>query len=418
MDLILPLIFALIAFVSIGFAMYTRWKTPSEDTSGANAERLIQENAQLKAELAQKHKEIGQLTQDLQTEKSERDQLSGKGKQLFVEITTLKEKHESLAKEKDRIASELSHFQADEKRKTEDFTRKISQLEEARNALEDERKRIRREDEAREEQEKINRDRMWAEHEDVVKTQLTDLCKLPQYAFPMYDNKNLPEGFGGKFKPDFMIEFLGKYVIFDAKVSRSDNLQNYVTNNVKSTVEKINNDPKIYPMVFFIVPTEAFASLTKTRFFEQSYEFFIIPIEAVPAIFSALKKISAYELAEQLDPQDRDNIVNLIAEFDHHINMRNALDLIASQSGVSVLAKSRNLKKEIKDEIVMKKSTMRLQQFSPTEIKSLMIDAQVQQEEIDRLTSPQPAVSPDMLTSAKKISAKMEKKEGGDWASS
>jgi hypothetical protein len=117
---------------------------------------------------------------------------------------------------------------------------------------------------------------------------------------------------------------------------------------------------------------------------------------------------------EQLDPQDRENIVNLIAEFDYHINMRNALDLIASQSGVSVLAKTRNLKKEIKEEIVMKKSTMRLQQFSPTEIKSLMIDAQVQQEEIDRLTSPQAPISPDMLNSAKKIGAKVEKKDEAD----
>ncbi len=79
MDILLPLIFALIAFVSIGFAMYTRWKSPSEDTSWGNAERLIQENAQLKAELWEKNKKIGELTQDLQTEKSERDQLSGKG---------------------------------------------------------------------------------------------------------------------------------------------------------------------------------------------------------------------------------------------------------------------------------------------------------------------------------------------------
>lgn len=411
MDLLLPLIFALIAFVSIGFAMYTRWKSPSEDASWGNTERLIQENAQLKAELGQKNNEIGKLTQDISDEKTAKNQLVWENQTIRQERDDLKMDKRDLLNKLDTLKSDLASFNAESKKRKDDFDRKISELAEARNALEDERKRIRKEDEEKELQIRENRDRMWAEHEDVVKTQLTDLCKLPQYAFPMYDNKNLPEGFGGKFKPDFMIEFLGKYVIFDAKVSRSDNLQNYVTNNVKSTVEKINNDPKIYPMVFFIVPTEAFASLTKTRFFEQSYEFFIIPIEAVPAIFSALKKISAYELAEQLDPQDRDNIVNLIAEFDHHINMRNALDLIASQSGVSVLAKSRNLKKEIKDEIVMKKSTMRLQQFSPTEIKSLMIDAQVQQEEIDRLTSPQPAVSPDMLTSAKKISAKMEKKD-------
>ena len=152
-----------------------------------------------------------------------------------------------------------------------------------------------------------------------------------------------------------MIEFLGQYVIFDAKVSKSESLQSYVSNNVKSTAEKINNDSRIYPMVFFVVPTESIGSLTKTHFQEQGYEFFIISPESIPMLLSAFKKISTYELAEQLDPRDRENIVTLIAEFDHHINMRNALDIIASQTGIAVLSKAHNLKKDLKEEIHMKK---------------------------------------------------------------
>lgn len=332
------------------------------------------------------------MTQELYNEKSERDQLSGKGKQLFVEITTLKEKYDSLMKEKDRVLQELVHFQAEEKRKQTDFDKKIAQLDEAKNALEDERKRIRKEDEEEALREKENRDRMWAEHEEKVKNYLGELCKLPQYNFPSFDNKNLPEGFGGKFKPDFMIEFLGQYVIFDAKVSKSENLQSYVSTNVKSTAEKINNDAKIYPMVFFVVPTNAIGMLSKTHFQEQGYEFYIISPESLPVILAAFKRISAYELAEQLDPRERENIVTLIAEFDHHINMRNALDIIASQTGIAVLSKAHNLQKDLKEEIHTKKSKIRISLPSSTELKTLMIDTEKQQENIDTLVSPQAAI--------------------------
>ena len=113
---------------------------------------------------------------------------------------------------------------------------------------------------------------------------------------------------------------------------------------------------------------------------------------AMPVILAAFKKISSYELAEQMDPRDRENIVNLIAEFDYHINMRNALDLLSSQSGVSVLRKVGMLKQDIKDDIKHKKSKMRLQQFAPTDMKNLMIDAEIQQETINEMTSPQASI--------------------------
>lgn len=383
--------------------MYFRGKIGTSEGRPEELGTYVRENARLSSELAMMQKQLGELTKELQNEKSERDQLSGKGKQLFVEITTLKEKHDSLSKEKERVLQELTHFQAEEKRKAEAFDKKIAQLDEAKNALEDEKKRIRKEDEEQAENEKANRDRMWAEHEEKVKSHLGELCKLPQYNFQSYDNKNLPEGFGGKFKPDFMIEFLGQYVIFDAKVSKSENLQSYVSTNVKSTADKINNDAKIYPMVFFVVPTDAIALLTKTHFQEQGYEFFIISPEAIPVLLAAFKRISAYELAEQLDPRERENIVTLIAEFDHHINMRNALDIIAAKTGSAVLSKANNLQKDLKEEIRMKQGKMRISLPSSTEIKTLMIDTEKQQDDINTLISPQAAIPEKFMDSVSKI---------------
>ncbi|MEK7524486.1 MAG: hypothetical protein AAB588_05675 [Patescibacteria group bacterium] len=378
----------LLAILVVGIA-WVIFSKPKKEAWDEN--QLIEENARFKAELSEKDRKIGQLSKEMESERTKKDEFAGKNKQLFAEITSLKAENKSVLKEKETISEELAGFKAEKSRKEKEFDSKIQKMDEIRNALEDEKKRIRREDEEREQREKEERDGMWAQHEDNVKAKLAELCKLPQYNFQTYDNKNLPEGFGGKFKPDFMVEFLGQYVIFDAKVSRSDNLQNYVNGNVKSTVEKISKDSKIYPMVFFVVPNEAMATLTKIRFYEQSYEFFVIPPEAMVVILAAFKKISSYELAEQLDPRDRENIVNLIAEFDYHINMRNALDILSSQSGVSVLEKANTLRKDIKDEIGLKKGKMRLQQFSPTEIRTLL-DAKIQQDKIDELTSPKAAI--------------------------
>lgn len=195
MEFILAFVFGLLACIAIGFAMYFKGKIGTVANRPEELDNVIRENARLLAELAGLQKRLGELTQELQTEKSERDQLSGKGKQLFVEITTLKEKYDSLLKEKERVLQELTHFQAEEKRKMVEFDKKIAQLDEAKNALEDEKKRIRKEDEEEAENQKANRDRMWAEHEEKVKIHLGELCKLPQYNFQSYDNKNLPEGF-------------------------------------------------------------------------------------------------------------------------------------------------------------------------------------------------------------------------------
>lgn len=393
----------LLVLLVIGIAvLLLKKKGDSGDT------KVLEENARLKADVSQKDQNIGILTKDLQTEKTEKDQLSGKNKQLFVEITNLKASNANVLTEKDQLVKEISNFKASESNKTKEFDNKIQKLDEVKTALEEERQRIRREDEEKIQKEKEERNRMWAEHEENVKFQLTELCKLPQYGFTYYDNNNLPSGFGGRFKPDFLIEFLNQYVIFDAKKSDSD-LQGYINNNVKTTVEKINNDPKIYTTVFFIVPTETIKLLKTKHYYEQGYEFFIIPTEAMETVLASFKKINTYEIAQQLDPRDRENIVNLIAEFDHHINMRNTLDILASENGISVLKKAETLQKEIKDEILQKKKKIRIQTFTPTEIKTLMIGTGTQNERIMELISPKVAIPEKNIKKVRRVLDKKDK---------
>lgn len=195
MSIALPLLFGLFTALAAGIAvyMYFKGKNSYNSDSSSDIQRYLQENASLKAELSEEKKRNGGLMIELQTEKSEKDRLSGEGKRIFVEITNLKKDYSTLSEERDTLRSQLTHFQAEEKRKTEDFNTRITKLDEAKVALEDEKIRIRKEDEYEKEQEKDNRDRMWAEHEVKVQSHLTELCRLPQYNFSSFDNKNLPE---------------------------------------------------------------------------------------------------------------------------------------------------------------------------------------------------------------------------------
>jgi hypothetical protein len=43
-----------------------------------------------------------------------------------------------------------------------------------------------------------------------------------------------------------------------------------------------------------------------------------------------LKKVKDYDLAEKFNPQERENIVNLVAALDFHISKRNAFDIALS----------------------------------------------------------------------------------------
>lgn len=119
---------------------------------------------------------------------------------------------------------------------------------------EEERNRAEREEE---------RDRIWNEHENAVIATLSELCKQPHLHFTSYSNNNLPDEFDGKLKPDFLIDFLGQYVVFDAKASKAESLQTYINDAVKTTAEKIKKNGRIYPHVFLVVPTEAIGELKK-----------------------------------------------------------------------------------------------------------------------------------------------------------
>lgn len=375
-------------------------KEERADTS----QELVEENAQLKAELTQRTEEIARMTVKLDTERSEKDKWAGTNKQMFLEATKLEAKIEGLTMERDNLKKQVVKFETEKEQHERDFAEKMTKLEGVKNSLDQERQRVIREDEERMQQELAERDRLWNDHENTVVALLTDLCKLPQFAFTSYSNTNLPEGFDGSLKPDFMIDFLGQYIIFDAKVSKSKSLQTYVNDQVKKTVEKVKDNDRIYKTIFLVVPTSAISELKSHHYVAEGYSIFVISPEALPPILASLKRITAYELAEQMDPQQRENIIQTIAELDFHIHLRNATDMVLSKMGVDLLQKTQRIDPAITEEVALKKIPMNAKaSIAASEIKKIVANLTDQNIEIQRLVSPEAPVSGASLQQAETL---------------
>ena len=350
--------------------------------------------SRLNLEIEKKSEKLGEITTILEKEKSEKNELQGKNKQIFVNVTALQEKNQLLQQQLNNVQKKLTKIESEREQRTQEVEKRVKELENARKTLDDEKLRIRREDEEKIAEMEAKRDKMWNEHEKLAIIQMKEICQKKDLNFTFYENINLPETFDGSLKPDFLVEFLGQFIIFDAKMSRSANLQNYLNDQVKNTVKKIKaskNKEEIYPTIFFIIPTVEFVSLKKYAFFEESYAFFIVPIESFEAILSAYKKIMNYDLAESFDPKDRENIINLIASYDQHISKQNAINILNSLESLKLMHLKEILNKEMKEEIDVKKKKMRIDNFKRTDLKRLVDNPEEQINEIKKLVIPKKA---------------------------
>lgn len=364
---------------------------------------LIRENERLKQLVEQYISDQATIKKELDNLKEEKHKLEATGKQVWAQKTKMEEQLANIRENLKEKEKNLSKFEEAENRKQKELENQTKHLENARKSLEEEKIRIQREDE--EEQQKIlaERSRKWNDHENEVVYLLKDVCKKPELNFSFYDNTNLPVEFDGRLKPDFMIEFLGQYIIFDAKKSsKLENIKTYIADQVKKSAEKYAKNELINSQVFFIVPQEAISHMNKLYFFERGFRFFIVTKESIEPILFNFKRITEYENIEKLDPQERENIVDLIANYDRHISFQNAANIILAKESIDLMNSKKKLNSDIQNEIDIKKHNIREKKLMPTEVKRISINLENQKSEIDNLISTKPLIEKTDMENAKK----------------
>lgn len=388
----LSIVFGLLVLGCMGVIIALQLRKP-QHTTNANEEEL---------------KQIAKLEKELEDTLKEKNELAGKGKVMYDNYKNLEADYKATLKERDTLVKMVNKFEAMQEQREKEHQALVKDQKAMVTALEKERERVIQNENEKRQMAEEERDRLWNDHENAVIASLVDLCKQPQFLFKSYSNTNLPDGFDGSLKPDFMIELFegkGEYVIFDAKVSKAQNLQSYIDDQVKKTAEKVKKSGKIYPHIFLVVPTEAISELKKVIHAKDQYYFYVVSREALGPILASLKRISAYELAKDIDPQRRENIVNLMAEMMTQINMTSATSIIAAKRGVEILSNVQKNDPELAQEIEQKSREKTSIAYSPSEIKRLAASITAQNSEISSLVAPKAPISKKTIDAAETMIA-------------
>jgi hypothetical protein len=348
---------------------------------------LIEKNARLETELDQKNEEIGSLKKIKEDYDCQKGILDSKEKEIVKLEATLTQKDERLR----NAGEQFSKLTESNKRREKEHEEKLRQAEAQRQSFENQEKRVLAKEQKEEAEQVANRDRVWNEHENTVLSKLREICQKPEIAFRFFENTNLPDNLDVKIKPDFLVDFLSQYLIFDAKKSRDP--RNYFREQAKSTAKKYKNESQIYSTVFFVFPADEIAQMANLSIFEDGILFFAISIDTLEPILRNFKKISEYENISEFDPADREKIVDFIAELENHINFQNAANLILTRKSLDTFEKSKNLNSEIVDEIAIKKNEKNIKNFSLLEIKNFLKNQDSQKTEIQKLVAPAPKIA-------------------------
>lgn len=169
--------------------------------------RLTENKIRLETELGNKLEELGELKGDVKKISKERDELVGKYETISREKIELQAARKYSEKELGETKDILSRYEAEEIRKQKEFEERIHKLANAEKALEDERQRIRREDEQFQANILAEQTRIWNDHEQIVLSRLREACQKSAIGFTLHDNTILPSVFT-KLKPDAVVPFL------------------------------------------------------------------------------------------------------------------------------------------------------------------------------------------------------------------
>ena len=131
-----------------------------------------------------------------------------------------------------------------------------------------------------------------------------------------------------KGEPDNTLKICDEFVVFDAKSPRGEDLNNFPT-YIKEQAEKAKKYAKeenVKKWIFFVVPSNTLEVIKSFVHTMAEYDVFVVTLDSLEPIILSLKKIEDYDFAEQLNPEDRENICRVLGKFAHLSKRRIQID--------------------------------------------------------------------------------------------
>ena len=266
---------------------------------------------------------------------------------LEEKIRFMEQDQQRLNEEKTELTSRIAKYEQSEETRKITYEKNVNAVNTIRASLENERQQL-KEEQLREKEEMFEKlKQTWKDHESLVESAVRGICS--RYIIEYMEE--VP--FRGK--PDNTIRIAGEFVILDAKSPASDNLNNFPAYLKAQTeqVKKYIKNENVKKDIYLVIPSNTIDVVEQYVYNMGDYNVFLVTLDSLEPIILSLKKIEEYEFAEQLSPEERDNICRIIGKFAHTTKRRIQLDGFFSYQFLEILTKVKTeLPRDIYDMVV------------------------------------------------------------------
>jgi hypothetical protein len=289
----------------------------------ANNKNLSESVGRLNTEvqvLKESNKQIESLQKELTTSSEQNKIYLRRGTELANEVSILRERLETTERELQKLAEQNTKLIKDEEYRKQEHSKAIASLENIQARIQNERNKELQDKKDTEINRILKLKETWNTHQENVKNIIKTICS--RYTIDYVDKVPF------KGEPDNTIRISDEYIVFDAKSPAGEDLSNfrqYLKNQTESA-KKYVKEPGVKKDVFLVVPTNTLTSLDQFVFRLADYNVFVISVDSLEPVILSLQKIEEYEFAEQLSPEERENICRVLGKFVHLSKRRIQID--------------------------------------------------------------------------------------------
>lgn len=307
------------------------WGQVKKDLVDAAAGLAAMQNEALAAE-----QNLGSANLNLSVLQETKRNLEGQAQSLNMEVSTLRERILNTQRELQLAREEVIQLKKEDEFRQQKYSEEIASLQDIKHQLLEERAK---EVQQRHEEEIARLTALketWATHQTDVQGKMKLICQKHTL---QYIDKAPFRG-----EPDNTLQICDEFVVFDAKSPAGEDLKNF-PQYLKLQAEAAKKYAKLEGVkkdIFLVIPSNTLHAVNQFVYNMADYDVFIVSVDVLEPLILSLSKLEDYEFAEQLSPEDRENICRIIGKFAHLSKRRIQIDSFFARQFIELAYKCEN----------------------------------------------------------------------------
>lgn len=296
-------------------------ETSAGSNTQLNADLRVQASG-LQRQIEEMNAQIADYERRLAEAVTVRDNNAERIRELTAELNDANRELEDLDRSIKERDKRITQFESAETSRREEHATRVGEVTAFMNGLKEDKVRLEKEREEALMAHMEDMKRTWLDHEIRVEETLRALCS--KHTIEYLGKEKVP--FRGK--PDNTLRICDEYVIFDAKSPQGEDLSNFAAYVKKQTedVKKYVKEKDVKKDVFLVVPNNTVDVFDSYVVSHGDYRVYIVTVDSLEPILLSLKRIEEYEFAEQLSPEEREDICRAIGRLSHLTKRRIQVD--------------------------------------------------------------------------------------------